>query len=107
MVMKVVLIYINGMKKNVILLYFLILGFKYSLMLKVQLVICVFVHPTIIVYLFSINNSLVIAVGGRENDIALYDVETQDAVFKGRNVPFDFLNMRVPIWVADMQVTFS
>ena len=45
-----------------------------------------------------------IAIGGRENDIALYDVETHDRIFQGRNVPHDFLNLRVPIWVADMQV---
>lgn len=50
------------------------------------------------------NNPVVIAVGGRENDIALYNLETQEAVFKGRNVANDFLNLRVPIWVADMQV---
>lgn len=25
-------------------------------------------------------------------------------MFQGRNVPHDFLNLRVPIWVADMQV---
>lgn len=50
------------------------------------------------------NNPVVIAVGGRENDLALYNLETQEAVFKGRNVANDFLNLRVPIWVADMQV---
>ena len=44
------------------------------------------------------------AVGGKENDIALYDIEQKDAIFRGRNVPNDFLNLRVPIWVADMQV---
>ena len=47
---------------------------------------------------------IVFAVGGRENDLALYDIETKEAVFRGRNVPNDFLSLRVPIWVADMQV---
>ena len=46
-------------------------------------------------------------MGGRENDIALYDIEQKDAIFRGRNVPNDFLNLRVPIWVADMQVASS
>lgn len=50
---------------------------------------------------------VVFAVGGRENDIALYDIEQKDAIFRGRNVPNDFLNLRVPIWVADMQVASS
>ena len=50
---------------------------------------------------------VVIAIGGRENDVALYDIETQEAVFKGRNVPEDFLHLRVPIWVADMRVSLK
>ncbi|KAK8830927.1 hypothetical protein WA577_003627 [Blastocystis sp. JDR] len=52
-------------------------------------------------------NNKVFAVGGRENDIALYDIEQKDAIFRGRNVPNDFLNLRVPIWVADMQFLSS
>lgn len=55
-------------------------------------------------YAFHISLPVVFAVGGRENDIALYDIEQKDAIFRGRNVPNDFLNLRVPIWVADMQV---
>lgn len=45
-------------------------------------------------------------MGGRENDLALYDIETEEPVFKGRNVPNDWLQLRVPIWVTDMKVCF-
>lgn len=43
-------------------------------------------------------------MGGRENDLALYDIETEEPVFKARNVPNDWLQLRVPIWVTDMKV---
>lgn len=52
----------------------------------------------------SLSPFLVFAVGGRENDLVLYDLETQEPIFRGRNVPNDFLQLRVPIWVSDMQV---
>ena len=53
----------------------------------------------------SLSPFLVFAVGGRENDLVLYDLETQESIFRGRNVPNDFLQLRVPIWVSDMQVS--
>ena len=48
--------------------------------------------------------TLVFAYGGRENDLCLYDLEKQESIFTARNVPHDFLSLRVPIWVSDMQV---
>lgn len=37
-------------------------------------------------------------VGGRENDIQLYDLTTLENVWQARNVPHDSLQLRVPIW---------
>ncbi|KAJ2324582.1 Ribosome biogenesis protein nsa1 (NOP7-associated protein 1), partial [Coemansia sp. RSA 2702] len=60
----------------------------------------------------------VFAVGGREHELSVWDAETvklepqsgyakpQSApIFKAKNVPNDFLNLRVPVWVTDMQFT--
>lgn len=41
-----------------------------------------------------------IAFGGRENDLAFFDAETQQAVWKAKNVPYDKLRLRVPIWIT-------
>jgi len=43
-----------------------------------------------------------LATGGKNNDLKLWDIATQQAVFKARNVPHDFLDMEVPVWVTDM-----
>jgi len=43
-----------------------------------------------------------VAIGGKENDLSLWDLSTQQCTFRARNVPHDKLDMRVPIWVTDM-----
>ena len=53
-------------------------------------------------YCFTV--TLVFAYGGRENDLCLFDLEKQESIFTARNVPHDFLSLRVPVWVSDMQV---
>ena len=40
------------------------------------------------------------AFGGRENDVQLWDISTQKNVWKGKNVPFDSLSLRVPIYIT-------
>lgn len=45
-------------------------------------------------------SSMKFAVGGKENDLHVYDYGTQQAVFRARNVPHDKLDMRVPVWVT-------
>ena len=42
------------------------------------------------------------AFGGRDNDLKLYDLTTQKAVWEAKNVPHDSLRMRVPIWISKM-----
>ena len=42
----------------------------------------------------------VVAVGGREHDVAVWDVERSVAVFQARNVANTMLDLRVPIWVS-------
>lgn len=39
-----------------------------------------------------------IAIAGKDNLMKIWDVETQKCVFKAKNVPHDYLNMKQPIW---------
>nr|CCA17806.1 conserved hypothetical protein [Albugo laibachii Nc14] len=44
------------------------------------------------------------AVGGKEVDAQIWSLETQQLIFRAKNVPLDKLQLRVPVWVRD--VTF-
>lgn len=44
----------------------------------------------------------VIATGGRENDLKLWDIETGEQIFTAKNVRNDELELRVPVWITDM-----
>jgi ribosome biogenesis protein NSA1 len=44
-----------------------------------------------------------IATGGKEHDVHVWDTETQQIKFRAKNVPHDTIELRVPIWVKDMQ----
>lgn len=45
-----------------------------------------------------------IAAGGEENDLKLWNVESMDKpVFSAKNVRNDFLNLRVPVWVKAVE----
>ena len=46
------------------------------------------------------------AFGGKENDLMLYDIGTETQVWKAKNVANDYLNLRVPIWIADIAFRF-
>lgn len=41
-----------------------------------------------------------VALGGRENDIHMYDTTTNQEVWKAKNVPHDKLSLRVPVWIT-------
>lgn len=41
-----------------------------------------------------------IAFGGQENDLTFFDATTQQTVWKAKNVPYDKLRLRVPIWIT-------
>jgi len=43
-----------------------------------------------------------IAVGGNEHLLELWDIEKGSSVFKARNVKHDKLDMRVPVWITDL-----
>ncbi len=45
-----------------------------------------------------------LACGGRENDLAVWDIEKQATVFSAKNVKHDKLNLRVPVWITGVQV---
>jgi WD40 repeat protein len=47
------------------------------------------------------------ATGGREHLLKLWDLETGTHVFKEKNVPHDFLDVRVPVWISDIQFSPS
>ncbi|KAL3246880.1 hypothetical protein MRX96_057387 [Rhipicephalus microplus] len=45
----------------------------------------------------------IVATGGKENELKLWDLENlQKPVFVAKNVRNDFLDLRVPVWVTDM-----
>ena len=48
------------------------------------------------------SNLDVIAVGGKQLDLRLYSLEGKKRIWKARNVPNDWLNMPVPVWVCDI-----
>lgn len=41
------------------------------------------------------------AFGGNESDVVVYDLSTQQAIWKARNVPYDTLRLRVPICTSE------
>ncbi|CAH3150137.1 unnamed protein product [Porites lobata] len=44
-----------------------------------------------------------IGTGGQKNDLKLWDLSRpEEAVFKAKNVPNDFLDLQVPVWVTDI-----
>ncbi len=45
-----------------------------------------------------------LAVGGREKDLCVWDLESQKEAFLARNVKHDHLDMKVPIWITGVQV---
>ncbi|XP_014473100.1 PREDICTED: WD repeat-containing protein 74 isoform X2 [Dinoponera quadriceps] len=44
----------------------------------------------------------VIATGGREHRLKLYDLEKQTMIFNEKNLSHDWLELRVPIWISDI-----
>lgn len=43
-----------------------------------------------------------VAVGGKEKDLQLWDVESSKCTFAAKNVRHDNLDLRVPVWVSDI-----
>ncbi|XP_068249563.1 WD repeat-containing protein 74 [Palaemon carinicauda] len=45
----------------------------------------------------------IIATGGKENELNLWDLEKPlEPIFKAKNVKLDMVQLRVPVWVTDM-----
>ena len=44
----------------------------------------------------------IIATGGLENPLKLFDVEHQKQIFLAKNVKHDSLELRVPVWISDI-----
>lgn len=40
--------------------------------------------------------------GGKENELKVWDIETQKPVFTSKNVPRDTLDIRVPVWIRSI-----
>lgn len=49
----------------------------------------------------SISNPSTIGTGGLENELKLWDLNTGKLSFEAKNVPNDFLQLRVKVWVTD------
>jgi len=43
-----------------------------------------------------------VATGGKENDVKLWDIESQKTTWTARNVVPDKLGLRVPVWVTSI-----
>ncbi|XP_044017509.1 WD repeat-containing protein 74 [Aphidius gifuensis] len=50
----------------------------------------------------SIDNKNLIATGGKENTLKIYNLENKKIVFEEKNVKNDWLEMRVPQWTSDI-----
>jgi len=44
----------------------------------------------------------VIATGGLENRLKLFDLEKRTSIFNEKNLSHDWLELRVPIWISDL-----
>ncbi|XP_039625287.1 WD repeat-containing protein 74 [Polypterus senegalus] len=45
-----------------------------------------------------------VATGGKENDLKIWDLQRpEEPVFKAKNVANDWLDLRVPVWIRDLQ----
>ncbi|XP_070157663.1 WD repeat-containing protein 74 [Polyergus mexicanus] len=44
----------------------------------------------------------IIATGGLENRLKLFDLEKQELIFSEKNLPHDWLELRIPIWISDL-----
>ncbi|XP_012541014.2 WD repeat-containing protein 74 [Monomorium pharaonis] len=44
----------------------------------------------------------IIATGGTENRLKLWDLETQKMTFVEKSLPHDWLNLRIPVWISDI-----
>lgn len=44
----------------------------------------------------------IIATGGLENPLKLFDVEKEKQIFVAKNVKNDSLELRVPVWISDI-----
>ncbi|KAH9245917.1 hypothetical protein BASA81_016557 [Batrachochytrium salamandrivorans] len=47
-------------------------------------------------------NGTSVAFGGKDVDLKIWDLETQQYTFQARNVPNNFLDLAVPIWITDV-----
>nr|XP_012148372.1 PREDICTED: WD repeat-containing protein 74 isoform X2 [Megachile rotundata] len=48
-------------------------------------------------------NKNIIATGGYEHNLKLFDLEKQKQIFIEKNMPHDWLQLRVPIWISDIE----
>lgn len=44
-----------------------------------------------------------LAAGGRENDLKIYDVASEECTWKAKNAPHDFLDLRQPVWISSLR----
>lgn len=45
-----------------------------------------------------------VALGGQENDLNFFDSNTQQSIWSAKNVPFDKLRLRVPVWITAIAI---
>ncbi|KAG1651012.1 WD repeat-containing protein 74 [Nymphon striatum] len=63
----------------------------------------VFVGENVLCMRQNPTNPSLIATGGKENLLKVWDLNTSKSIFKAKNVPNNWLDIRIPIWVTDIQ----
>ncbi|ORX96877.1 WD40 repeat-like protein [Basidiobolus meristosporus CBS 931.73] len=48
-------------------------------------------------------HSNILATGGKERDLNIWDINQAEPIFKAKNVKNDFLDLRVPVWITATQ----
>jgi len=48
-------------------------------------------------------SGLRLAYGGKENELQLFDIAAEKVEWTAKNVPHNFLDLRLPVWITDVQ----
>lgn len=48
-------------------------------------------------------NPSLLAFGGEENDLKIFDLEKSEVIWKAKNLPNDYLDLRIPVLITVME----
>ncbi|KNC83726.1 hypothetical protein SARC_04031 [Sphaeroforma arctica JP610] len=50
----------------------------------------------------SNENTNIYATGGKDNNLKIYNINKEQAIFKAKNLPNDMTDLQVPVWIRDI-----